>query len=135
MPDDGTHLFFTLDPIHVADASQQSILSETDPRATNSSIRGKEKVETTALRVGKVVHIKDTAHRTYALNVSKLGRTKADGRARWEALVFYLYTSEISFASLRSNREGRRPDRKPSAKSMYRLADKVGCPLSSQAPF
>lgn len=45
---------------------------------------------------------------------------------RWEALIFYLYTSQISFAALTSCKSGlEAAERAPSPKSMYRLADKV----------
>ncbi|KAJ7159562.1 hypothetical protein C8R46DRAFT_1001806 [Mycena filopes] len=62
------------------------------------------------LRRGRVVVLKDTAYRT------------------WKALLYYLYTRQINFVPLRSENcldlETKEP--KCSAKSMYRLADKLG---------
>ncbi len=47
----------------------------------------------------------------------------------WKALLAYLYTQEISFASLKSNRISRTADKDAcSPKSMYRLAVKVRNP-------
>jgi len=77
-------------------------------------------------RIGKIVPVKDTAYVT------------------WQAMIFYLFTGQVSFAPLSSSGKPRPlPERghttdlsslKPSAKSMYRLADKLGlddlCKLS-----
>ncbi|KAJ7474210.1 hypothetical protein FB451DRAFT_1248323 [Mycena latifolia] len=62
------------------------------------------------LRRGRVIVLKDTAHKT------------------WKALLYYLYTRRINFAPLRSEgaREADTEGPACSAKSMYRLADKLG---------
>ncbi|KAJ7744157.1 hypothetical protein B0H16DRAFT_1560366 [Mycena metata] len=62
------------------------------------------------LRRGRIVVLKDTAYRT------------------WKALLYYLYTRQINFAPLRSeNCLGlETEDPQCLAKSMYRLADKLG---------
>ncbi|PBK94240.1 hypothetical protein ARMGADRAFT_1078946 [Armillaria gallica] len=59
-------------------------------------------------RLGTIWHVKDTAYTT------------------WKALLAYLYTQEISFASLKSNGTPRIADKDAcSPKSMYRLAVKA----------
>ncbi|SJL15833.1 uncharacterized protein ARMOST_19338 [Armillaria ostoyae] len=60
-------------------------------------------------RLGTIWYVKDTAYTT------------------WKALLTYLYTQEISFASLKSNGTSRTADKDAcSPKSMYRLAVKAG---------
>jgi len=97
-----------------------------DPGLTSALCQnGKTSPRCCGERVGKVVCVKDIAYVT------------------WRAMIFYLFTSHISFAPLSSSlrsrarstceREQGMPS-KPSAKSMYRLADKLGledlCKLS-----
>ncbi|PBK68077.1 hypothetical protein ARMSODRAFT_958594 [Armillaria solidipes] len=60
-------------------------------------------------RLGTIWYVKDTAYTT------------------WKALLTYLYTQEISFASLKSNGTSQTADKDAcSPKSMYRLAVKAG---------
>ncbi|KAJ7083864.1 hypothetical protein C8R44DRAFT_862340 [Mycena epipterygia] len=62
------------------------------------------------LRRGRIIVLKDTAHKT------------------WKALLYYLYTKRIKFSPLRSEGSKNFDAEGPicSAKSMYRLADKLG---------
>jgi hypothetical protein len=87
-------------------------------------------------RIGKIVPVKDTAHVTlvpskmfYFLLLTMMTPSS------WQAMIFYLFTGQISFAPLSSTGKPRTLSEeelargylpsKPSAKSMYRLADKV----------
>ena len=86
--------------------------------------------------MGKVAVIRDMAAVTYAVPPPNDFHTWLTYR-RFEAMVYFLYTGEITFAPLGSDPRhelpveertgdwniGRVPS--PSAKSMYRLADKV----------
>jgi len=88
----------------------------------------------TASHVGKVVVIEDVAFITYVGLLSPYGRTKITCN-RFQAMLRYLYTDEIEFASWGSTerRNARALEKisesygipKPSPKSVYRLADKV----------
>jgi len=96
-----------------------------------------------------VVLVKDVAYVTYvaiSYSSSSLFLTKPMTLMnRWKALVFYLTTSQLTFAPLSAHGSARPRGRtvmekatgipsKPSAKSMYRLGDKVystSIPLSS----
>ncbi|KAJ6474878.1 hypothetical protein C8R45DRAFT_1010797 [Mycena sanguinolenta] len=64
--------------------------------------------ETPARRMGRVVILKGTAFKT------------------WRALVYYLYTSKLSFSSAPHLTESQCRTPQCSAKSMYRLADQLG---------
>ena len=91
--------------------------------------------------MGKVAVIRDMAAVTYAVPAPNYLHTWLTYRS-FEAMVYFLYTGEITFAPLGSDPGhelpveertgdwsiGRVPS--PSAKSMYRLADKV----TSHAP-
>ena len=86
-------------------------------------------------RRGRVIILPDIAYRTYvdlsAINVS------AQRYARLKALVFYLYTNEVAFAPLRSQKAKDLEDTAHGApycspKSMYRIADKV-CLMHTEA--
>jgi len=80
------------------------------------------KADAPAPQAAKVIHIPDTAYKT------------------WKAMIFHLYTGNITFAPLKSARlvveskdwdtpKSLQPDiPEVSSKSMYRLADKLGIP-------
>ncbi|KAK0220805.1 hypothetical protein EDD85DRAFT_863536 [Armillaria nabsnona] len=69
-------------------------------------------------RLGTIWHVKDTAYTT------------------WKAFLAYLYTQEISFASLKSNGTPRIADKDTcSPKSMYRLAVKADLGSLKQLAF
>ena len=86
--------------------------------------------------MGKVAVIRDMAAVTYAVPPPNYLHTLLTYRS-FEAMIYFLYTGEITFAPLSSDPRhelpaeertgdwsiGRVPS--PSAKSMYRLADKV----------
>jgi hypothetical protein len=121
----------------VSEVSQQVAEAGPDADADPSQCRqGRASPRCDGERIGKVVYVKDIAYVTSVLLncVLKLFCTNRAVPHSWRAMIFYLFTSQISFAplsfSLRSRaRSAKERERcippKPSAKSMYRLADKV----------
>ena len=82
-------------------------------------------------RRGRVVVLPDIAHRTY-VDGHDNHQVPLLRRHSLQALVFYLYTDEVTFAPLRSQNKDRSNETGPaygaplcSPKSMYRVADKV----------
>lgn len=83
-------------------------------------------------KMGRVIVIKDMAFRTYSLSpVITSHLLFSHFFCRWRALLFYLYTGDVTFSSLKSEKlqsNVQTPHEGPptcSPKSMYRLADKV----------
>jgi len=115
-------------------------VSDLDSLLSESSDAKAETETTSSAHVGKVVVIEDVAFVTYVGLPSPYPRTKITCN-RFQAMLRYLYTDEIEFASWGSTerRNARALEKisesygipKPSPKSVYRLADKV---TSSHVP-
>ncbi|KAJ7461372.1 hypothetical protein B0H11DRAFT_1923644 [Mycena galericulata] len=88
------------------DEDEASALEEAEPKVE----KGPDTTNSHGGRLGHVVVLKDTAFKT------------------WKALLYYLYTRRINFRPLKSEGPKEMDVEGPtcSAKSMYRLADKLG---------